>query len=111
MSATVAERARAGCLRFFVFSLSVNDRRGRLARVLAHSFPDAHYVPARGIHNLTAAVLDLLLDGSHHVGCTQIDFFPSCRAAGNKVRAHILVVILSAAWSSRRYFAPLNMTR
>ena len=62
MSATIPERARAGGLCFFVFSLAVNDRRGRFARVFAHPLPDAHHVSARGIDNLAAAVLDLLLN-------------------------------------------------
>jgi hypothetical protein len=63
MPASIAKRARAGGLCFFVFSLSVNDRRGRFARVLAHPLPDAHYISARGIDNLAAAIFNLLLDG------------------------------------------------
>jgi len=62
MPAAVTESARAGGLCFFVFSLPVNDRSGRFARVLAHSLPDAHHVSTRGVDNLAAAILDLLLN-------------------------------------------------
>src|SRR4029450_181128 len=61
MSASITKRARAGCLGFFVFGFAVNDGSGRLARVFTHPFPNAHYVSARGIDNLAAAILDLLL--------------------------------------------------
>src|SRR4029077_12022788 len=62
MPATITERTRAGGLCFFVFSLSVNDGRGRFARVFANPLPDAHHVSTRSIDNLAAAVLDLLLN-------------------------------------------------
>ena len=54
--------------------------------------------PANFFHNVAAVVrLNLLLHGSHHVGCAEVHFLPRCCAAGNKVRAHAIVVILSAA--------------
>ena len=62
MSASVAKRARAGRLGFFVLGFAVNDGSGRFAGVFAHAFPDTHHVSASGIDNLAAAILDLLLD-------------------------------------------------
>ena len=62
MPAAVAKRARAGGFGLFVLGFAVNDGCDRFAGVFAHPFPHAHHVAARGIDNLTAAVLDLLLD-------------------------------------------------
>src|SRR5206468_2544881 len=54
--------------------------------------------PAHFFHNVAAVVrLHLLLHGSHHVRCAEVHFLPRCCAAGNQVRAHTIVVILSAA--------------
>src|SRR5438045_2884235 len=54
--------------------------------------------PANFFHNIAAVVrLHLLLHGSHYVRCAEVHFLPRCCAAGNKVRAHTIVVILSAA--------------
>src|SRR6185503_18165626 len=60
MPLAVAEGARAGRLGFFVLGLAVNDRGGGFAGVFAHSFPDAHDVAAGRVHDLAAAILDLL---------------------------------------------------
>src|SRR5215831_5074685 len=69
--------------------------------------------------NIAAVVgLDLLLHGRHHVRRTQIDLLVGSRAAGNQVRAHSRIVILSVAKNlrsaaqsdSQRCFASLNMT-
>src|SRR5215472_19370944 len=62
ISAPVAERARTGGLRLFVLGFTVNYGSDRFARILADPFPDAHHVTARGIDNLAAPVLDLLLN-------------------------------------------------
>ena len=69
MSAAVAERARAGGLGFFVLGLAVNDRRRGFARVFAHALPNAHHVAAGGVHDLAAALLDLLLDRQFGAKC------------------------------------------
>ena len=58
----VTDRARTGCFRLLVFGFAVNDGSSRFARVFADPLPHAHHVAARGIDNLAAAVLDLLLN-------------------------------------------------
>ena len=63
MSLAIAERARAGRLRFFVLGFAVNDRSGGFARVFAHPFPNTHDVAASGVDDLAAALLDLLQGG------------------------------------------------
>ena len=80
MSLAVAQRARAGGLGFFVRSLAVNDRRRRFARIFPDAFPNTHHVAAGRIHDLAAAIFDLLLNGQlgaerrhdHHVVRLQI---------------------------------------
>jgi hypothetical protein len=62
MPAAVAKRARASSLGLLVFGFAVNDRGSRFACVFTNPLPNAHYVTTRGIDNLAAAVLDLLLN-------------------------------------------------
>ena len=62
MALSVTERARAGCLRLFVFGFAVNDGSSLFARIFTDPFPDAHHVAAGRVDNLAATVLDLLLD-------------------------------------------------
>ena len=46
-----------------MFGFAMYNGSSRFARVFTHPFPDTHHVSARGIDNLAAAILDLLLDG------------------------------------------------
>ena len=58
----------------------MDDGGGRFARIFSDALPDAHHVPTRGIDDLAAAVLDLLLDRqfrserrhNHHVFRSEI---------------------------------------
>ena len=63
MSLAVTEGAGTGRLRLFVLGLAVNDRGRRFAGVFADPLPDAHHVAAGSVHDLAAAILDLLLNG------------------------------------------------
>ena len=73
MPAAVTKRARTGGLRLFVLRLAMNNRRRRFACVFAHPFPNAHHVAARGVDNLAAAILDLLLDRQFGSKCRHDD--------------------------------------
>src|SRR5437764_15277127 len=63
MALPVTQCAGAGCLRFFVFGLAVNDRRHTLAGIFADPFPNTHDVAASGIDNLASVILYLLQNG------------------------------------------------
>src|SRR5437868_15464824 len=63
MALAVTQCAGAGCLRFFVFGLAVNDRRHTLAGIFADPFPNTHDVAASGIDNLASVILYLLQNG------------------------------------------------
>jgi len=79
--------------------------------------------PANLLDNIASIVrFDLLLHCGHHIRGAEVHFLPCGCAAGNQVRAHIIVVILSEAKNlgsfrpeialtdSQRCFASLNMT-
>ena len=53
---------------------------------------------AHFLDNVAAIMgLDLLLHRRHHIRCAEVDFLASGGAAGNQIRAHFMVVILSEA--------------
>ena len=60
MTLTVTECARTGGLGFFVFGLAMNDRSHTLARIFAHSLPNAHDVAASSVDDLATVILYLL---------------------------------------------------
>ena len=58
--------------------------------------------PAHFLDNIAPIMrFDLLLHRSHDVGRAQVHFLPRCCAAGNQIRAHTMIVILSAAKNLR----------
>src|SRR3954470_21165794 len=62
MSFSISQGAGAGRLGFFVLSLAMYDGGGRFAGIFADPLPNAHHVPAGRVHDLAAAILDLLLN-------------------------------------------------
>src|SRR3954469_23438136 len=62
MSFSISQGAGAGRLGFFVLSLAMYDGGGRFAGIFADPLPNTHHVPAGRVHDLAAAILDLLLN-------------------------------------------------
>ena len=84
MPAAIGPRLRRGGLGFLVLGLAVNDAGDALLGILAHPFPDAHHVAARGVHDDATLGFDLVARGDfgaerrddHRIaGLQQFQFF------------------------------------
>lgn len=67
--AIAAKRARRSSHRFLVGRFPVDNARNLLGSVLAHAFPDAHNIAARGVHYLASAHLDGVHCGNFCAEC------------------------------------------